>query len=850
MMDWEDSLKKYEELSKLADSFVSTANYLGKTIIFERNLANKHKTIKPVNIGGIHGGEKFIEQGILFKYCNDTHMLLGYDRPDFRAANKIGGNELRGANLIFSCGISELNIPFLSLVDFNGYRLLASSLCPISNDTLKYGSSGKSGGVHFDEYISKLMAEVGRILNIAEHTVQNVKIIGPGDIEVHQFVGKHYVIDCGRIIPPQPPDHDPKSYLYKVFRPELVKGLPEPLSSDAFCRGFMTNKEEDIKFQRRSNEAMERLDLKMKEFAKSLTNNKQFELDLTQSQGQLCTAMHQFGINLRFMGKLREYHRLTTNAISVQTFFLTEITARTFKSKINEELRDIKEIQNTEDLKEVIVKYLNYILAPATENNFWKKTVKILIKEKFEGKPLSEVEDHPDNPLSKNLSLTALFKRLINLCNLKIKTDVYLKCENRLKEGKDFVLIHLDLEELPSKIKFLGVIDYIFGMRELKIINRKCAGVRRRLENAITKFQEAESKCYINCKTRNALTYATMEYLKRKWDNQIFQSLRYIALHNNPYLKQDAELFVELEILLLITNQESLLESNRKVKEIVKAAEDIANDKVLGWIERNLVGVWESCLSSFGYFQQIISVFATLFFQFISKRYNVAYAYLAYCMNSINLERYNLSLAEIQKIVQEEEMETVYGPFCKEDLNIIENILKAMILEHKFDTKGVYGIPRPCWQYRIANCYWYSYDKHSSNLIEEEYKKLPKQPLPEPPEIEEESRPPPEETLTIPTTLPKGCGEFLLPWRKGMPVVINHSGYTINLANMTQTNRDSGFRRKIRRTHSLVDLKNVFWVFCVYRTKRFIDHFKLEHQISPAVYWPFENVLYRFNNRQ
>ena len=63
-----------------------------------------------------------------------------------------------------------------ALVDFRGYRLLASSLLPIGKDTLQYGSDdmGKvvrnSGGA-----MSAVMGRLGRRLNIKEHTIGHVQ---------------------------------------------------------------------------------------------------------------------------------------------------------------------------------------------------------------------------------------------------------------------------------------------------------------------------------------------------------------------------------------------------------------------------------------------------------------------------------------------------------------------------------------------------------------------------------------------------------------------------------------------------------------------------------------------------
>lgn len=57
-------------------------------------------------------------------------------------ARKIGGHELKGLMSYYNCQIPGLHFPLMALIDFKGFRLIASSLLPISLQTLKYGSGG------------------------------------------------------------------------------------------------------------------------------------------------------------------------------------------------------------------------------------------------------------------------------------------------------------------------------------------------------------------------------------------------------------------------------------------------------------------------------------------------------------------------------------------------------------------------------------------------------------------------------------------------------------------------------------------------------------------------------------
>jgi hypothetical protein len=63
--------------SNLANNFLSVATGYAKIIVSEVGLAKNDKTIKPIDIGGEAGGEKYLAQGILFKFATDWHHLYG-----------------------------------------------------------------------------------------------------------------------------------------------------------------------------------------------------------------------------------------------------------------------------------------------------------------------------------------------------------------------------------------------------------------------------------------------------------------------------------------------------------------------------------------------------------------------------------------------------------------------------------------------------------------------------------------------------------------------------------------------------------------------------------------------------
>jgi hypothetical protein len=67
---------KYELLAHLGNDFVGSAAKYGKIIISELYLPYTQKTIKPINAGGVMGGEKYMCQGIFFKFALDSERGL------------------------------------------------------------------------------------------------------------------------------------------------------------------------------------------------------------------------------------------------------------------------------------------------------------------------------------------------------------------------------------------------------------------------------------------------------------------------------------------------------------------------------------------------------------------------------------------------------------------------------------------------------------------------------------------------------------------------------------------------------------------------------------------------------
>lgn len=61
------SFQMYSNLLHLVQDFIHCATAYGKIIMEEAHLPKNDKTIKPLPLGGVAGGEKYLIRNILFK---------------------------------------------------------------------------------------------------------------------------------------------------------------------------------------------------------------------------------------------------------------------------------------------------------------------------------------------------------------------------------------------------------------------------------------------------------------------------------------------------------------------------------------------------------------------------------------------------------------------------------------------------------------------------------------------------------------------------------------------------------------------------------------------------------------
>jgi len=211
------------------------------------------------------------------------------------------------------------------LVDFRGWRLVASSILPIDEATLVYGSNDVGHTIHADSPIMNQKMEIaGKRLNLRGHSVVGrvpgsipITLYTPVDLEGHIGLdSKYYLVDTARTFPPTTPNGARGCHLYRLFRPEFVMLYFEPLNSDSFSK-WSTN--DDNSRCRTATFYLE--SCLIPNFTLSLLSFhqnhslKQNQISLCLSNDflsvlfyfQFCNELHRMGINLRYLGLMFEF---------------------------------------------------------------------------------------------------------------------------------------------------------------------------------------------------------------------------------------------------------------------------------------------------------------------------------------------------------------------------------------------------------------------------------------------------------------------------------------------------------------------------------------------------------------
>lgn len=454
----DDSDIKFTRLSALANNFVFLAETYGKIIISELHLPNK--SIKPVSIGGIAGGEKYIVQGILFKFAIDIQGIYGGEEN----AQKAAGHELKGLGHYWLSNVQDLNFPLMAIVNYCGFCLIALSVLPVSKDTLRYGSADGGKTVHKDNSVlNRKMQEAATKMNLKGHLTgirTPTLIYGPGDIEGH--IGKDnkfYILDFARTFPPEailPGDKQKEKgrVLYKLLRPELVVSNPIPLSSDAFTGWGRADPDWRI-HNDEVTMATRRLFLKV---------IPELVVDLTEDNIKTFTTdMNIRGINLRHMGFIRSL-LVRSGKDSLADVVLLEIISRSMRSILTENWRDIVstyKLINIDMLKTTTVNMLNLLVENSEQaDTFWKEDIKKMMLTKYRTCLVGE-ELSKDFDLRKSIprqDLLVIYHRICHIAGVKLTS----RAESDLNKLPETVTIlsPWDIASISPTVKHMHITDF------------------------------------------------------------------------------------------------------------------------------------------------------------------------------------------------------------------------------------------------------------------------------------------------------------------------------------------------------------------------------------------------------
>jgi hypothetical protein len=411
-------LQRAEKLRNLENEFIAVASKIGKLIITERNLPLSQRQISPKPMSGLAGGEKFQVKGIFFKFAVDKHQLYGSDEN----AMKVACHELKAHTALVSCGMMHgLKLGLMTVIDYQGCRLTATSVLPIDDSTLVYGSSdGGNLVVASLDVMNDVMSKCSRVLNLKGHVAGigvNTKFIyGPCDLEGHLgHDGRLYAIDLARLFPPETPNSSiPGGFLYRLLRPELVRTFPKPLSSDAFT---LFGKHDSDTHDSEVRQATEFLHHHViPEFAKSLNltpPNSSIAIE------ELLEKLHRSGINIRFLGEVRMH----LAHLGLRRTILTEICARVLKNELRRRLRELSAPTDANCAKLCATFFNTVFHVEGKMSRLYWHALKPKIIQRF-SHALTDTEMRPEYDLRKHVQFDLLFARLQENLGVQISVEL------------------------------------------------------------------------------------------------------------------------------------------------------------------------------------------------------------------------------------------------------------------------------------------------------------------------------------------------------------------------------------------------------------------------------------------
>ena len=384
-------MRAYQNLAQLAGDFNETVRTYARIIISEVYLPPEKKTVRPLAMGGIVGGDKYVVRGILFKFAVDSKRLY----EDDENAARVAGHELKGCVQIYNCWERDVHFPMMTIVDYRGFRVVGMPLLPIDGSrTLVYGSNDAGRTIKTCPFLDERLRSIGEKLNLKPHLVgpDGALFYTPIDLEGHLGTdGRYYLVDFSRLFPPQSLSAHRMGHLYRLLRPEFVRVYPKPLCSDAFSKFTCPNHKDRVR-----REMAEEHDNEIDEATEFLTGEvvPRFAERLVKLPPEkrasfpLIMLLHEAGINCRYLGLLCG-HVANRKDAYWSTVLLIEMVARVIKTDLRALLRrKIHELRHPGECayRDAVVLYLNLVLGTSQPSDrHWAHSIVPALSAKFPG---------------------------------------------------------------------------------------------------------------------------------------------------------------------------------------------------------------------------------------------------------------------------------------------------------------------------------------------------------------------------------------------------------------------------------------------------------------------------------
>ncbi|PRP80494.1 hypothetical protein PROFUN_11716 [Planoprotostelium fungivorum] len=478
---------------KLAKEFADAAVLYAKIIINEIYLPDYLKTYQACDIGGVAGGQKYIVQNILFKFAGDTLLMedppvwmYGTDGPDHKSASRTSKNEMKGLEAMCNTHVPGLYYPMMISM---GFRVLAMPVLPINKSTILYGSNDAGVTVHRDnETLNLLMQTAANRIHISGHVTglkEKKEIYGPGDIEGHLGTDeKYYVVDFGRVMPPEDPAQthhkNSKSVFYSLLRSQLVSSHPEALCSDAFTKW---NSDDDEERRKAINEKVTKATMRIRDecvpdfanYLDALSFPWEHLWSPQATQSDLLKSLDIIGVDETHRRKLNIRHigcvRATCKSVDVKKLIFSAMVARVVKDDFRDimRLKMLETFDNGRSLSKAISSFCNQILGHSSKSGkYWNSVIRLGIVQKFGPVGLSKEESESEGEegqklLMQNCDLRLVLLQLFAFTGVRVAEEAMMEI---VSHPKDLRFVESDFLSVEHILKHQSIV-YTWGSMSL-----------------------------------------------------------------------------------------------------------------------------------------------------------------------------------------------------------------------------------------------------------------------------------------------------------------------------------------------------------------------------------------------